>query len=39
MKKLWKIPVCTTLMAQDLTTHIKAAAWSGEWICEHADFR
>ena len=39
MKKKWKTPVCTTLMAQDLTGYIKAAAWSGEGICEYADFR
>ena len=39
MRKLWKKPMCTTLMAQELSNHIKAAAWSGEGICSHADFR
>lgn len=39
MKKFWKKPVCTTLMAQELSTHIKAAAWSGEDICHSGVFR
>ena len=39
MRKLWKKPVCTTLMAQELSNHIKAAAWSGEDICIFGVFR
>jgi len=39
MKKLWKKPVCTTMAAQTLSNHIKAAAWSGEGICDFEDFR
>jgi len=39
MKKLWEKPICTTLMAQELSAYVKAAAWSGEGVCEHADFR
>ena len=39
MKKNWKTPVCTTLMAQELSSHIKAAAWSGESFCEFGVFR
>ena len=30
MKKAWNKPMCTTLLANDLSAHIKAAAWSGE---------
>jgi len=39
MRKLWEKPVCTTLMSQELSTHIKAAAWSGEGICDSGVFR
>ena len=39
MKKLWKKPICNTLMAEDLSRHIKVAAWSGEGICDSGVFR
>lgn len=39
MKKLWKKPICDTLLAKDLFNYIKAAAWSGEGICDSAVFR
>ena len=39
MTKLWKKPTYITVTAQELSSYIKAAAWSGEAICEHADFR
>ncbi len=39
MKKLWKNPACATIAAQGLSNRIKAAAWSGEWICHFGDFR
>lgn len=32
MRKNWNKPVCTTLLAKDLSSHIKAAAYSGE-VC------
>ena len=34
MKKHWNKPMCTTLMAQELSNHIKVAAWSDEIICD-----
>lgn len=34
MKKTWSKPVCTTLMASELSAHIKAAAWSEDGICK-----
>lgn len=33
MKKEWNKPICTTLIAQELSAHIKAAAWSEGGIC------
>jgi len=39
MKKTWKKPLSTTLMPQELTNHIKAAAYSGESICDSGVFR
>ena len=33
MKKVWNKPICTTLIAQELSAHIKAAAWSEGGIC------
>ena len=30
MRKKWNKPVCTTLLAKDLSSYIKAAANSGE---------
>ena len=34
MRKEWNKPICTTLIAKELSAHIKAAAWS-EGICRH----
>ena len=39
MKKSWNKPMCTTVIAQDLSTYIKAAAWSGESMCMYGVFR
>ena len=39
MRKHWNKPMCTTLMAQELSNHIKAAAWSGESMCASGVFR
>lgn len=39
MKKNWTTPTCTTLTAKGLSKHIQAAAYSGEWLCHHCDFR
>ena len=39
MKKIWKTPVCNTVVAKDLMEYIKAAAWSGESGCRWGVFR
>ncbi len=39
MKKFWGKPMRVTLTAQHLSSQIKAAAWSGEGVCEVAVFR
>lgn len=33
MKKVWNKPMCNTLIAQELSAHIKAAAWSEDVLC------
>ncbi len=33
MKKSWKRPSCTTLRAEQISSYIKAAAWSEGGIC------
>jgi len=39
MKKTWSKPVCSTLSAPALAASIRAAAYSGEGVCEIGDFR
>ena len=33
MKRNWNKPICITMMAQDLSAHIQAAAWSDNILC------
>lgn len=33
MKKEWKKPICFTMLAKDLSAHIRAAAWSEHMNC------